>query len=1146
MSGPLGSSQFLYGTPATGGQSLRFEDEDVAYLSKTFASAGTRTKYTISLWTKLGNRGTWKYLFAAGTSSNGGQRGYLVIDGSDQIYFQIGDSSANTSRYYITDAVYRDPSAWYHIVLAVDTTRANSHNSTAGTNRVELYVNGDFVSFGSTTNAVGLNYANSVINNNTTHYIGADEYGKSSSTNVWDGYIANFSFIDGTALTPTSFGEYDDTLWRSKSDADITGNLTFGTNGFYLPFKQTTEAEGFSTVTYIGTSAENHIEGVGFEPDLVWLKGRNEADSHVLTDSVRGVGKTLKSDSTDAETNSPDDLASFDSNGFTTGTNDRVGGNNDTMVGWCWDAGTGSAASNTDGTITSTVKANTAKGFSIISFVGNATAGATVGHGLTSTPEMVISKNRDDSNNWLVYHKDLDASNPEQKRIFLNLNSAISDSTTPWNDTAPTSSLLTLGTSGYTNGSSDDMIMYAFHSVSGYSKFGSYSGTGSAGNAVTLGFEPALVMVKRTDNTSDWAILDNTRDVDTAKDSRLRPNSSAIESTVDGLRFSSTGFSFADGSYNNSGSTWIYMAFADTRDATFFGDTSGNGNNWTPNGINNTDVVPDSPVSGGNFAVLNELSNSDSVSLKEGSLEFTADTASRNVQGTMAVSSGKWYFEARMLSGGSAANGYNVGVATAGCANITTNPSAASGGIPSGEALNAVDSRQYFYSNDGGSNTATSNSTAFVAGDIIGVALDLDSATQTVSFYKNGTIIGSAQTLAHQDDTWLPHLYSASFTNTPRIMNFGQDSSFANNETPQGNTDDNGVGDFYYAPPSGGFLALTTGNLPAATITTPDDYFNTVLYTGNSSTQSITVGFQPDWTWIKLRNGASGHRLVDSVRGVTKYLDVSGTAVETTETDRVTSFDSDGFTLGNSATVNGGFNYVAWNWLAGGTAVANTDGDISSQVSVNNDVGFSIVSWTSNGSNSDGVGHGLASKPELIIYKDRSGTGNWILWTTLIDGTNDVVFWNLSTSGQNVPAQYGSPTATTISNYGYANGETIIAYCFHSVEGFSKIGTYESNNSTDGRFVFTGFAPAWVQTKDFDRASMVWGMFDNKRETFNVRENMMTTTTAAEPYATQSDIDFVSNGFKFRNGSTSWNNYLTETYFYWAFAEAPFKKSNAK
>jgi hypothetical protein len=478
-------------------------------------------------------------------------------------------------------------------------------------------------------------------------------------------------------------------------------------------------------------------------------------------------------------------------------------------------------------------------------------------------------------------------------------------------------------------------------------------------------------MVKSYDQTRNWIIWDNTRTPTNPADGHLHPNSSVVEQTgSDEIQFDSDGFTFlsGDADSNTSGFNYIYMAFADTRDATFFGDTSGNGNNWEPNALNNTDVVPDSPVTGGNFATLNPVSNSDSVSLKEGSLEFTADTASRNVQGTMAVSSGKWYFEARMLSGGSAANGYNVGVATAGCANITTNPSAASGGIPSGEALNAVDSRQYFYSNDGGTNTVTSNSTAFVAGDIIGVALDLDSATQTVAFYKNGTIIGSAQTLAHQDDTWLPHLYSASTTNTPRIMNFGQDSSFAGNETPQGNTDDNGVGDFYYAPPSG-FLALTTGNLPTPTITAPDEYFNTVLYTGTGSSQSITgINFQPDWVWWKGRNASSSHLLMNAVVGNTKYLYSNSTAAEQTDgTNVLTSFDSDGFTLpadtGGYANFSGR-TYVAWNWLAGNGTVSNTDGSITSTVSANTTAGFSIVTGTTPSSyTSYSFGHGLNSAP---------------------------------------------------------------------------------------------------------------------------------------------------------------------------------------
>ena len=137
------SNRGFYSFEPTG--SLRFEDGDIPYLERTPSSAGNKKTFTISLWTKVGNRGVWKYLMAAGTSNNGGQRAYLVIDGSDRIYFQIGDSSANTSRYYITSAKFRDPSSWYHIVLVVDTTRANSHNSTEGTNRVELYVNGEFI-----------------------------------------------------------------------------------------------------------------------------------------------------------------------------------------------------------------------------------------------------------------------------------------------------------------------------------------------------------------------------------------------------------------------------------------------------------------------------------------------------------------------------------------------------------------------------------------------------------------------------------------------------------------------------------------------------------------------------------------------------------------------------------------------------------------------------------------------------------------------------------------------------------------------------------------------------------------------------------------------------------------------------------------
>ena len=1438
------------------GQSIRFEDDDSPYFSFEFGTPTNQIKWTMSFWCKRGEIGREHAIYGA---ANGGGETFFVAFYPDDIEAYI-----SSGRNHVTNAVFRDPSAWYHIVQVFDSANATADD------RFITYVNG--VRQTTSTNAVTLNDTIAWNTSGVTGYFGKN-YGAwfGDSRDYFDGYFANVTFIDGQALDPTSFGEYSDTLWKPKADTVIQ-SLTFGTNGFYLPFKQTTEAEGFSAVTYTGNGAIQAIDGVGFEPDFVWLKGRNEADSHVLTDSVRGTGKTLKSDSTDAETNSADDLVSFNSSGFTKGTNDRVGGNNDTMVGWCWDAGdnlastgfaavnylgngatqsinglgfepdfvwikerdatsnhglfdsvrgagkslksddsaveqtqtdsltsfdsngftlgdnteagpdvnftngndyvawcwdagSSSAASNTngsitssvkanttqgfsiatytgnatdgatighglsqspdmvivkdrtnsaswrvmhkdisyasntlyldanfaetaddrvkavssttftvtggggvngsardhvaysfhsvsgyssfgsytgngsttgpvvstgfrpafvmikrtdtadnwiiydttrspfnpadkglfpndsgqeltgndidfnasdfqlktsdngfnasggtyiymafaggqdlispvntDGTITSRVKANTAKGFSITSFVGNATAGATVGHGLTSTPEMIISKNRDDANNWLVYHKDLDASNPEQKRIFLNLTSAVSDSNTPWNDTAPTSSLLTLGTSGYTNGSNDDMIMYCFHSVSGYSSFGTYSGTGSAGNAVTTGFEPAFVMVKRIDDTSDWAILDNTRDVDTAKDSRLRPNSSAVESTVDGLRFSSTGFSFADGSYNNSGSTWIYMAFAETRNATFFGDTSGNNNDWTPYALTNTDVVLDAPVSGGNFATYNSVLNTALV-LSEGNLKAVYSSAAwRTTSATFYVSSGKWYWETRNTD-----NDYHmVGIV------------ADSFGTYTNFVGSTADSYSYYNWASSGSagfkynnNVATSYGDQWAAGDIIGVALDLDAGT--IEFYKNNVSQGVAFTGI--SGTYAP---AESLWTSGSIANFGQDSSFAGNEAPQGNTDDNGVGDFYYAPPSG-FLALSTSNLPAATITLPDEYFNTVLYAGNNTTgHAITgVNFQSDWTWIKLRNGASGHRLVDSVRGVTKYLDSTGTSAETTNTDRVTSFDSDGFTLGNSATVNGGFNYVAWNWLAGGTAVSNTDGDINSQVSAKQDAGFSVVTYTGNGTTDQTIGHGLGAAPDMIIVKKRSTTGNWLVWhRSVTSGNGKYMFLDLTNalSGPSVVPAWDSTNTTTQSSTTTfdvganstvnGSGSDYVAYLFSEVEGYSKVGSYTGNGSSDGTFVHCGFRPAWVMLKAATGAVQHWWMFDNKREGYNVdNDQLYANLSSAE--GTSNILDFTSNGFKLRTSSAVANG-SGQTFIFLAFAESPFKSANAR
>jgi hypothetical protein len=1105
---------------AVGGQSLRFEDGDSAYLSWTPASAGNRKTWTWSGWVKRGNLSINNYLFEGGSADTDTNRLFFRFNTDDKISVQTG-----TSILLKTAQVFRDVSAYYHLVFVCDTTSATADD------RMKIYVNGVQVSSFDTRNnrsqndELGINLA-------ANHSVG---FSHIDSAGYLDGYLANVTFIDGTALTPSSFGEYEDTLWKPKSDTDIQA-LTFGTNGFYLPFKQTTEAEGFSTVTYTGTSSQQAIEGVGFEPDFVWVKARNGAFSHGLFDSVRGATKRLQSQSTAAEDTTG--LTSFDSNGFTTSNYNSSGYN---YVAWCWDAGTGSAASNTDGSITSTVKANTTKGFSIVGWTSPGGGSNTIGHGLSSPPEMIITKTRTASiaYGWNTYHVGTHPTSPQSYYVALNSNAARASSSTAWDNTAPTSSVFSVNTTATVGASGDAMIAYCFHSVSGYSSFGSYSGTGSAGNAVTLGFEPAFVMVKRIDSTSDWAILDNTRDVDTAKDSRLRPNSSAVESTVDGLRFSSTGFSFADGSYNNSGSTWIYMAFADTRDATFFGDTSGNGNNWTPNALNNTDVVLDAPVSGGNFATANPIDPATDATLSEGNLKCVCpNTGSRAAFGNFAVSSGKWYFEGKIISTVSSRG-------VIGVASVNDYATYADGGWVWYYGLNG----QIYYGGSGSAYGSSFNTA------VIGVALNMDD--REVTFYLNGVSQG-VKNLNNSTDAFIPLLaHGQSSNSTTSMFNFGQDSSFAGLETPQGNTDDNGVGDFYYAPPSG-FLALATSNLPATTITTPDEYFNTVLWAGNNTTgHAITgVNFQSDWTWIKLRNGASGHRLVDSVRGVTKYLDSTGTSAETTNTDRVTSFDSDGFTLGNSATVNGSFNYVGWNWLAGGTAVSNTSGTITSQVSANTDAGFSVVTYTGNGTTDQTIGHGLGATPDMIIVKKRSTTGNWLIWhRSVTSGNGKYMFLDLTNalSGPSVVRAWDSTNTTTQSSTTTfdvganstvnGSGSDYVAYLFSEVEGYSKIGSYTGNGSTDGTFVHCGFRPAWIMVKRTDSTSN-WLILDNKREGYNPdQDGLDANGSGAEGTAEQSD--FLSNGFKVRNNSSG-SNASGGTFIFLAFAEAPFSKSNAR
>jgi hypothetical protein len=334
------------------------------------------------------------------------------------------------------------------------------------------------------------------------------------------------------------------------------------------------------------------------------------------------------------------------------------------------------------------------------------------------------------------------------------------------------------------------------------------------------------------------------------------------------------------------------------------------------------------------------------------------------------------------------------------------------------------------------------------------------------------------------------------------------------------------------------------------TIDKSTDYFNTVLYTGNATDDTgITgVGFQPNWVWLKDRTNGNHHRIYDSVRGATKVIYSSLTNAEGTASTGLKSFDSDGFTVGTGSDENGnGASFVSWNWLAGVDAgSSNTDGSITSTVSANTTSGFSIVSYTGTGSNAT-VGHGLGSAPKVVIIKDRSVDRDWIVGHTAI-GFNKYVLLNSTSASVTASNRFQdtapSSSVVTIGTHGYVNnsGSNYIAYCFAEKQGYSKVGSYIGNGSTDGTFVYTGFKPAWVMSKRTDSTNS-WRIFDNKRPGFNSSSFNFVHANLANAEDSGDVMDLNSNGFKVRTNSTDQNT-GGSPYVFMAFAEAPFVSSS--
>ena len=519
-------------------------------------------------------------------------------------------------------------------------------------------------------------------------------------------------------------------------------------------------------------------------------------------------------------------------------------------------------------------------------------------------------------------------------------------------------------------------------------------------------------------------------------------------------------------------------------------DSSGNGNDFTNTGVTQSTDTPTD-----NQSTLNYLSKQSSSTISVAGTELnTTGGGHGHTKGTIGVSSGKWYWEYTGIS--SSGNRYMCGISLSG-----TDNSKYVGEVAGGYA---------YFGNSGKVFTAGAGVTygaSYTAGDIIGVALDMD--TGDIEFFKNNVSQGVAF-------TGLVGTFHPSFSDGSNTY-----SANLSIEFPEAS--------WTYSAPTG-FLALSTKNLPEPAITKPTNYFAPIIY--DDGVGAKTVGFQPDMVWFKTRGSIGHHKLVDTVRGATIAFTPSATALEATDTSGLTSFDTNGFTVSTNVNYSDttGVGMVAWSWKKGITQ------------------GLDIVSYTGTGVN-QAVAHNVGSRPEMIFFMARDTTANEKKW--VYHASSGITKgWNLDSNVTKITDATVMPALTTttftVGTSTLSNESTkgYVAYLFSEVEGFSKIDSYTGHGSTNGPFVYCGFRPAYVLIKR-SASSGSWYMYDTARSTYNLtKETMVADGTAAE-VTTVSEIDILSNGFKLRAADGAVNTNAA-AYIFLAFAESPFKYSRAR
>ena len=1117
-------------------QSLRFRGNNT-YFTKTFGSSGDRRKFTLSVWVKkatvtaVSPNNTGLNFFGANSGSVGDSMN--VGMNADTTAIQFYQYNSGYAGGIFSDARYRDPSAWMHMVFVWDSAQATQSD------RMAVYVNNRIErpdgSAGSPDTGPSLNKDAAWNNSSYTHTIGG-----TYQTN--DMYIAEAYHIDGQALDPTSFGEYDKSgVWRP---IEYTG--TYSGNSFYLKFDP---------------SATN---GIGHDHSGL---GNNWSPTGFTT---TGTGTDVMSDTPTTNWCTLNPLFINNTEGPGTLSEGNLRHTSDDNYAMCpgtmslrngkyyWEAQPISIGTSIVGIIRGMKPAESTYvgydpngnvfgfGYQNNGYVYGATGtGTSTGNAIstsqnTFTTTDVIGIAVDIPNGTLDWYK----------------NGTLEYSVTGINDDDwfPAVSSYTSDTWEVNFGQREFVYPPGTSSATEYFNTVTYTGNGTSQSITGVGFQPDFVWIKKTDTSGNHMLTDSV----TGANKELNSNTTAqqTDNTNALTSFDSDGFSVgSDGAVNINNEdlvAWCWSAGGGssvTRSDDGGGDSSDYGNMQTT-------TLKSSAESGLAIATWTSNGSSDFIAHDLGAepdlviVKRTDDTGDWYVYDR--YSSGRSYYSKLNSTASRVTSidfwGNSSRVPTATKFPITGLVSGTSGQDFVAYLFRSVEGvvKSGYYQGNGSPSDGPYIETGFSPSMIL--------IKRTYGGTGGWIMLDKARDSTNPNDTRIEA--QSSYQNyTIGGVDFQSNGFKLRTNNAEWNVSGS---EYIYIAFAENFIAdethksLNTANLPAPTVKDGSDYFNTVLYSGNGSTQSITgVGFQPDWVLIKDRvNSADNWNTFDAVRGATKVIRPNLNHAEITDANSLTSFDSDGFSLGNRLEVNRSTStFASWNWLAGGIGSSNTDGDITSTVSANLSAGFSIVSYTGNGQSGATVGHGLNVAPSMIIVKDRDAGRDWAVYHEALGATKNL-FLNLTNSAATDSGVWTNtaPTSTVFTvgtsaytNYGnLSTGDDFIAYCFAEVEGYSKFGLITPNYNANGPFVYLGFTPAFLMFKNAERSGTDWVLIDATRDPYNYAGRTLRPNLPNIEDTYTEKLDILSNGFKIRTTDLSYNGPDTSPgIIYAAFAQHP-------